>query len=225
MYKKITHTIVEEHFDHPVGVEIADATTSGGEIPLMFRNLRPRAADIVSAATFRSNISNAFLDMDAAMRDLAESELDGDPTNNDVILQNAMASAAVPGQLLRPYYGYEFDFRTTTLLQGASSTMMYIWRNLFAGRDIAQAVNRQYDVNFPNYSVFVNGYNTQWKIDTMKTLLDNWFSNWVEWAKARKRNDAGAASTAESQNLAYINQIANTFSSGVIAQKPELFTA
>ena len=225
MYKKITHTIVEEHFDHPVGVEIADASNSGGEIPLMFRHLRPRAADVMSADIFKSNILNAFLDMDAAMRDLVESELDGDPSNNDVMLQNAMTTAAIPGQLLRPYYGYEFDSRTTLLFQGASSTMMYIWRNLFAGRDIAQAVNRQYEINFPNYAVLLNSYNNQWGIDQVKNLLDAWYGNWVEWARAKKRNDAVAAATAESQNLTYVNQIANTVSSGVIAQKPELFTA
>lgn len=36
MYKKITHTIIEEHFDHPVGATIADEIKSEWKAPLRY---------------------------------------------------------------------------------------------------------------------------------------------------------------------------------------------
>ena len=36
MYKKITHTIVEEHFDHPMAAQIAEGIKSKGKAPLRY---------------------------------------------------------------------------------------------------------------------------------------------------------------------------------------------
>lgn len=36
MYKKITHTIVEEHFDHPMAAQIADGIKSEWKAPLRY---------------------------------------------------------------------------------------------------------------------------------------------------------------------------------------------
>ena len=36
MYKKITHTIVEEHFDHPDAVEMSEGIKKTGKAPLRY---------------------------------------------------------------------------------------------------------------------------------------------------------------------------------------------
>jgi hypothetical protein len=36
MYKKITHTIVEEHFDHPMAVEISEGIKKTWKAPLRY---------------------------------------------------------------------------------------------------------------------------------------------------------------------------------------------
>jgi hypothetical protein len=36
MYKRITHTIVEEHFDHPMAVEMSEGMKKTGKAPLRY---------------------------------------------------------------------------------------------------------------------------------------------------------------------------------------------
>jgi hypothetical protein len=215
MYKKITHTIVEEHFDHPMGVGIA---ANVGK-PKFARNT---IAEIMSSGQFKSYVDNYFMETEDKMVEFANATFD-----NSLDFQSALANVMdfeTLGNMLGKYYDTEFQERFNQLVGNAIMQLLYYWRNSIRKFDTTESVSILKRNTF-GVSSMMNQYNNFWDREIVRTLLDDFFGEFINLGNAKlaknKTNETAALDRIASSGPKLANYIAN----GVLQQFPELFTA
>lgn len=218
MYKKVTHTIVEEHFGHPMAVDIA---THHNAISKNKKRV-PAMADIMPESQFRSFIDNYFIENEGKLIKLADASFDPS-LDFQTAIGNAMNVDALT-DLLSKYYDIEFRERLSNHLHNIVMSIMYIWRNQSRGFDNTELTDRLYNVA-KYLPLLLNQYNNNWNSNALEPVFKNLITELIKLGTAKKtKNTAGvvAAKDAIASNSA---ELANLIASGVVKQHPNFFTA
>lgn len=244
MYKKITHNILEEHFDHPTAAVIENSQGSGlargnyGTVdpmrPLGLHDPLPLNVYNDDTMLFRMDSRTAWMKWAFALLNFSIS-LNGNLPGTEAVKARLNKNAIVLGDFLVPYYGLTAGQLLATRLIAINDTgMEYVtalknnqptdiivtsWEPLVA--DIASLFNELNPNNWP------------------QSLILDMFSNvvriWQTQLNARASGDIVADELAidymnklvitgvPDHNKAGYTSIADTFSRGIIAQFPYQF--
>jgi predicted Zn-dependent protease with MMP-like domain len=216
MYKKITHTIVEEHFDHPMSVNIASDVKTG------HRMGRPQMIEIMPAGQFKSFVDNYFIDMEGKLVELANATFD-----ESLDFQSALANAMdyeTLGNTLGKYYGVEFQERINQNLGNGIMQLLFYWRNSIRKFDNKETLARIKNNSWA-MSQIMNQYNNFWDRDIVRTQFDDFFNEFINLGNARLAKNKTTESAALDRIAAAGSKLSNYLSNGVLQNHPELFTA
>jgi hypothetical protein len=221
MYKKITHTIIEEHFDCPEAVDIAAEVENGTEMPMRFR-VTP--ATVMPADQFRAMVQDWFLDMDARWQNLANANFDSS-IDYEQAIDDVFVNVDLLGDTLKGYYGAEFGERFNQQWRSAGMNLLYIWRNIKNGWDTSVQEKNLFELLAPGSAVLYNQFNASWPRNEVEALLVSIYRDYIDYGKALKSKNSSAQASLRTKIGSALNQLSTTLASGVISRFPELFTA
>jgi hypothetical protein len=215
MYKKVTHTIIEEHFGHPLAPEIKHTLESG------FGNPRPMYA-IITADKLKNDVSAYFTKLHQRVTGIATQTETG---NMDALLAEETAffdEVDDLGKMLLPYYGIEFSERLSQSLRAIGLSMTGIARNLKFKSDIRLLVDRL-NSNFENMDFLLNQFNNSWQLGAVKNIWTQIVESMVNETTAIINKDSNAAASANAQLAGRLASFAESLANSVVQQYPNKF--
>lgn len=215
MYKKVTHTIIEEHFGHPLAPEIKHTLESG------FGNPRPMYA-IITVDKLKNDVSAYFTKLHQRVSGIATQTETG---NMDALLAEETAffdEVDDLGKMLLPYYGIEFSERLSQSLRAIGLSMTGIARNLKFKSDIRLLVDRL-NTNFDNMDFLLNQFNNSWQLGAVKNIWTQIVESMVNETTAIINKDSNAAASANAQLAGRLASFAESFANSVVQQYPNKF--
>lgn len=215
MYKKVTHTIIEEHFGHPLAPEIKHTLESG------FGNPRPMYA-IITVDKLKNDVSAYFTKLHQRVSGIATQTETG---NMDALLAEETAffdEVDDLGKMLLPYYGIEFSERLSQSLRAIGLSMTGIARNLKFKSDIRLLVDRL-NSNFDNMDFLLNQFNNSWQLGAVKNIWTQIVESMVNETTAIINKDSNAAASANAQLAGRLASFAESLANSVVQQYPNKF--
>lgn len=214
MYKKITHTIVEEHFDHPIASQIKKSLGNRAKIV---------NDEILSESKFRSDV-NSYLRMLqdnflAMINSVTGTEEDLVTPFENLFRDNKIDNL---GNMTKPLYALEFGERINETMRVYATSLLIIVQMIKFGKDITFAANR---LNFANNNLpqAMANFNNAWNFQIVNSLLRDITAEMIKQVKARLKKDA-AAETEAARTLAQLfSTFESTFVDGIISHHPERF--
>ena len=179
MYKKITHTITEEHFTHPIAIEIKQ---------LVDKLIKPKSIDTVTSAELNAQLQQYFTmfvnDMHSIIINMAD-------TNAMRSAENAAYTDIISlGLILNPYYGTDVINTIVNMLTTFVSDFALFLLSAYKTKTIAY-VNFQNATNnlATNISYYLNKVNSNWDHDTIYNIFMKAVPAWILEANAIANNN------------------------------------
>jgi len=214
MYKKITHNIVEEHFDHPIASQIKKS---------MSRSNIPNN-DILLESKFRADAHSYF---ESYLNHVVSLVNSVPGTQESFLLQfdNFFKTPWIDGlgDMVKPIYPTEFAEKLNEAFRMIATTVFSGSQLIKDGKDIGSTFNRmQFITN--ELAQTLNTFNNAWGYQITTNLVNPLFADIFNLAKAKVAKNT----TLEQQLLQKISTSWSTFEKifvdGVINQHPERFT-
>jgi hypothetical protein len=217
MYKKITHHIVEEHFEHPVASEIKKTIDRTKIKSKMDGFASMTTADFqAELAKWRGNFQEGI---DKIIRSVNGSE-------DDLKFSEELAFSDINklGDLLKPIYGIDFAERVNQGFRHYIIGLVQVVHLLKSGLDIRDWTNNRFN-NLIAGDLFstLNAANNTWSFQNVRNGLVSMSDAWVAATKARlaKKSDEELKQMTAATN-ALKNFIADIYN-GTTQQYPEKF--
>jgi len=213
MYKKITHTIVEEHFDHPIG----------GQIKKTLEKSKIVTNEIFSESDFRTKAHNYFESYINNIGSLV-SATTGTDEDLMVAFDNIFKTAWIDdlGNMTKPIYPTEFGERINEVMRVIATGVLLGIQLIKTGKDSGQTANRiQFAIN--DLAQNLNNFNNAWQYGYVGPMLNSLVADLFNLAKALIAKN----SSLEQQLTQHISSVWSNFEKvlvdGIITQHPERF--
>jgi hypothetical protein len=230
MYKKITHTIVEEHFDHPEALrmksklECYPVTTTTTSSPAML--MMSESAKLLKTAAHKL-LGNYV----QRIRSHIVSILDSAADSAAIDEQLGKDTAAI-GAVVRAYYGAPAGEEVDMYLKKIASSVADIARAVKSGKSFDNLkTSLLRDIDF--FATLLQGANPKhWPAAAVRDYFNQAVDTWIEQIQARERKHwaEDIALADRTANIFTGNGIgndvvdfANVFAEGIVKQFPEKF--
>lgn len=215
MYKKITHTIVEEHFDHPIATQIKK-TIHRSEIP---------NNEIFSESKFRSEVKDYF---DHYLTDLTGIIESVTGTEEDLVVpfERIFNNEYIDtlGNMTKAIYPSFMGEKINEGLRRMILISFVLSQQLRMGREPQYMMNTFANVVQNDMATILNGYNINWPYNTVQALLGEIGDNILAEMKARIKKDSSAEKAAADKLASLFTTFGNTLVDGIVKHHPERFT-
>lgn len=221
MYKRITHNIVEEHFDSPIASQIKSS------IERSFRSPRLRAMpgvpndQIFDKDRFRSDMIgalngygmgiNAMIDALTLPESELVKEFESIFTNIDTI-----------GNMTKPFFPSELGERINVAMRYAVVYIMMMIHTEKLGQDTGWMFNRlsQNSIELANA---LNAFNTSWNSNDILAFLNSLNTKIKDRMTAKTANNTSVDATLKGEIAGQYISLANLIADGIINKFPSRF--
>jgi hypothetical protein len=214
MYKKITHNIVEEHFDHPIASQIKKS---------MSRSKVPNN-EVFSEIKFRSDINSWFENYKSRINSMINSATG---TEEDLIkpFEEIYNNSWVDGlgNMTKPIYASELGERINSSFRSMPVTLLIVIQLLKTGRDIT-SISRRFAGATDDLRIALINFNPAWSGPAISSLLTTITTEMTNQVKARLKKDANAEAQSTQKIAQAFATFENEFVNGIISQHPERFS-
>lgn len=223
MYKKITHNIVEEHFDHPVAMDIKSRMDYNRPTPSAMADTQSMVQLKLDSRTLFGNLVNS-------VRSLIVSVMDNGPDQKvieDQLFKDIYALSDVVGV----FYGETAGKRFNEHLTAIATTLASIVVIIKSGKNITEQ-KAMLEVHITELAKLLDSANMRyWPELTVIGILNKVADQWIMQATSREKKDY----PADLASAKIVNEImvtgaadgtpsfADIFSNGVIQQFPSKF--
>jgi hypothetical protein len=232
MYKKITHDIVEEHFDHPVTLPTEIKAT----MPKMGDMLSPLPSVVINEKTlvFRMDSRTLWTRYSLGMINYSVSSF-GNLGSTPSVEKNLAKAAATIGDFFIPYYGIKAGTKIGSLLTVISNNGTKVVEAIKNKRDIA-AYEVIWGKQIDEIATYLNELNpSQYPVDLLSEQFTGLVNAWTVDFNARYVEDfvtdsitldsilkIAVSGIPNHTNKGY-SSIADILSRGIVAQYPLSF--
>jgi hypothetical protein len=214
MYKKITHTIVEEHFDHPIASQIKKSL---GRSKIVTN-------EVFSEDKFRADVHAYFVKYQNHLNSLINAVTSTDEellTAFDNFFKTCWVDDL--GNMTKPIYVSEFGERINETMRMTATSIFLSIQSLKMGKDSGFQFGRlQFIAN--EISQNLNNFNNLWQYQTVNTLFINLFTDMINRTKAKLAKNSSTELQLAQKNTESWDTFEKTLVNGIIAQHPERFT-
>lgn len=227
MYKKITHNIIEEHYDHPLAMQYKASMENSQEMLV-----KPMAVESYMENKFKLNIRECINHYISRVRSYLVSYIDGDGADLATIEEQLFKDINYIGQeVVRKYYGVEAATVFEKMLKNISVSLIDTIKVIKAGGDITdlragciRAINE-----LAQFLASANPNN--WPADAVNKIIGAAADAWIAQAQYRVKKEwaKDIASVDLTHRIMISGQaddtpgFADVFSSGIIAEFPSKF--
>jgi hypothetical protein len=253
VYKVVTHTIKEEHFDHPLALAAINGVKLNGDYANSNGNYNgnpngnsngsvvtetaifvPGTMSIFntdSAIEFRMAARTIFARYLWRLRSYIVSALDGSE-DLAVVEEQLFQNIDEIGDSVRPYYGLVASKQLSQLMRAMVLTELDIVQTLKKNQPIDQ-LQQEFKTQVVEFAAFLESANPKnWPADVVIKIFGRIVDSWIEEARARiSKNwpaDIEAVDTAHRIMLAGQDDgtpaFSDIFAKGIIMQFPDRFT-
>jgi hypothetical protein len=229
MYKKITHDIIEEHFDHPITLPTEIKST----MPDM---LAPLPAVVINEKTlvFRMDSRTLWTRYSLGMINYSVSDF-GNLNSTPSVEKNLAKAAAAIGDFFIPYYGIKAGTKIGSILTVITNNGTKVIEAIKNKRDIA-AYDIIWSKQIDELASYLNELNpNQYPVDLLSEQFTALVNAWTTDFKARYNGDfvtdsitldsilkIAVSGIPNHTNKGY-SSIADILSRGIVAQYPLSF--
>lgn len=217
MYKKITHTIVEEHFGHPMASEIKESLDSKNVMLKYF--IEPMSVD-----KFRSEIINYYTALTNKLNSAVKAVESGNDTELSDTEKAIFENIDQLGNLFKAFYGLEFGERFNQYNRAFALGALSIARNLKSKTDIRDWRNRLDLFKF-DLARMLNDSNNLWRQPDTQNLLGQIIDTLVLHEQAIINKDSTNEIKTKETLLNHWSSLASSLAFGVAQQYPSKFTS
>ena len=242
MYKKITHNITEEHFDHPLATEMKSAmerpsTKHTNDVPLKWHDPLPLYVMNENTMSFRMDCRTAWAKWAWSLINYSIS-LNGNLAGTEQVKGRMHKNAVDIGDFLIPYYGLTASRSATTALIAIDDIGMHYVEAIKAKAsvDALAKIAATWEPCITSIAAIFNELNpNNWPESLIADIFNNVIGGWKDQLAAR----AAGNLIADEMAIDYLNKVVVTgvpdhqkagysslsdvFSRGIIAQFPSLF--
>jgi len=235
MYKIITHSIKEEHFDHPMSAEVAMGH---------YANTNPNTSHIMATALiagneimlrpysveFRMNIGSLFSRFFWRTRDYLISLLDN-RESSDVEMELYKNIDEI-GSFIDPFYGPNIANEFNSCMRDMIKNLIFNVRDIRSGKDLTDS-KKLLTQSVTTLANFLNRINpTQWPYTAIVDIFSDFTNNCIEQISARKSKswiedmrlvDKNQDLMLSGDIFSGINPFTEIFAKGIIAQNQQRF--
>lgn len=249
VYKLITHTIREEHFDHPLALEAINGVKLNGAYANYNGNGNSNGASITETDVYVPGTVSVFNTEPAVvwrmdqrtiwarylwrLRNYLVSALTpGDGADINVVEEQLFQNIDEIGDSVRPYYGLVASKKLSQLMRSFVLTVTDIIQSLKQGKSIDE-LTAKYNTELKEFAIFLESTNpNNWTADVVEQIFGKVLQAWIDEARARVTKnwpaDIEAVDTAHRIILAGQDDgtpaFSDVFAKGVILQFPDRFT-
>jgi hypothetical protein len=223
MYKKITHNIVEEHFDHPAVMPVSmsrpDLMPSANKPAGWYIDT---AEDNAAIEAFESAVEKLWNQYSEYSKSLIISTLSR-LEDADAVKARLLKTTEDLGSAIVPYYGEAAAAELTRLLKDRVNKSVEVFNAIKEQRSTVD-LEAGWDANSEALATFLDtadSYN--WPKATVLSVLKSQSANSIAQARARFAKDWAADIAANDASCEITYALADTFSSGIINKFPEAF--
>lgn len=225
MYKKITHTITEEHFGHPMATEIKKMVDTTKKSLPGYKKPAPKMASVMSQTALKSTISDAITNYVTQLTAVTNDIFSGDDIALHADEAEFFKNIDIVGNMFKSYYDVEFGEKVNQAMRAIGLITLGVAKNLKNNLDIKDWTNRYNWAATNDMISMFNSYNNSWTYPVLQDALGQLTSNLVAQAKARDNKDSSGEMIAVGKLKTAAANFANIVTTGLAAQYPELFTA
>jgi hypothetical protein len=251
MYKKITHNIVEEHFNHPVAATIKK-TVDNKKVPK--QKMEDGTYDILTVdgslglhdplpwdvyndntMTFRMDARSAWMKWAFSLINYSIA-LNAGLMNTDQVKGRVHKNAMALGDFIVPYYGLSAgNLLSTSLIALNDVGMHYILA--LKDKKPTDDIAKEWEPYVADIAKLLNELNpNNWPKTLVQDMFTNLVNGWKNELDARDKGDITAdelaieyldkliVSGVADHRKAGFTSISDNFSRGIIAQFPTMFT-
>lgn len=213
MYKKITHTIVEEHFDHPIA----------GQIKKTLEKSKLVTNEVFSENKFRTDVLNYF---ETYINNLSQLINASTGTDEDLIIafDNSFKTNWIDelGNMTKSIYVTEFGERLNESLRSIVTGILLGIQSIRTGKDSGQAFNRiQFSTN--DLTQNLTNFNNAWQFPTVNALLNSFVTDAFNLIKAKVSKNSSLEQQLQQKISSNWSAFEKVFVDGIITQHPERF--
>lgn len=214
MYKKITHNIIEEHFDHPIANQIKKSLTRSKIV----------TDEIFLEDKFISDVHAYFMKYRAHMDSLINA-INGTDDELLMAFDNFFRTCWVDdlGNMTKPIYVSEFGERLNEAMRFTASGIFLAIQSLKMGKDAGLQFGRlQFTAN--EFAQNLNNFNSAWQYPVITNLFTSLYTDMMNRAKARLAKNSQLEAQLAQKNDDSWNLFERTLVNGIITQHPERFS-
>lgn len=214
MYKKITHTIIEEHFDNPSAVGIKKSLKRSKMI----------TNEVFSEPKFKEDVHTYITKYRDGLTSLVTASTG---TDEDLMkaFDNFFKTTWVDdlGNMTKPLYVTEFSERLNEGFRIMVTGLFLAIQSMRMGKDSGLLFGR---MQFASNEIAqdLNNFNTYWQYPIINTLFNNLLTDLMNRVKARIAKNATLEQQLELKNAESWAEFEKQFVTGILTQHPERFT-
>ncbi len=204
MYKKVTHTIVEEHFGHEMAAEIKKVIDKTIVPP------KPKM-EPAAASKFKADVENYFVGFNKNIGDIIRAIESPDSMGLPEAEAALFANVDALGNLYKTYYGIEFGEKINQNMRALIFVIIAIVRNLKNKIDIRDWRNRLETIR-NDLATTLYQYNNNWRYVDVVSVLVQLFDEYVNYAQ----NTVNRNQTTMDSSLNKMNNLGSVFASTLV---------
>jgi len=212
MYKKITHNIVEEHFDHPIASQIKKSMEK-----------KTITNEIFSESKFRTDVNAYFEKYKSSLNSLITSSAGTDDeflSAFDNIFKTAWIDDL--GKLSNAIYFTEFGERINENMRMLATSLFLLLQSLKVGKEPnIYIIRMQFFAN--DMAANLNAFNPAWSFNVVNPLLTGLINDLSSQAKAKIAKNLTSEQQFAQKVDAGFDAFAKTLIEGMISKNPERF--
>lgn len=215
MYKKITHTIVEEHFDHPLSNQIRKSISrfeSRSGVP---------TTEIFDPTKFRSDLDNSFKNYATKLIEMTDA-VTGTEESLVMPFEELFLTVDTAGNATKPFYPSELGEQINEALRSVALTVFAAVNSAKINRDPQGEFvrNGQWSNNLTNSLI---GYNNSWIFNTIITVLNRIYNSLLAKIRARKEKNVTVEQELNKTIMDSLMEFSKLLADGIVTQYPNRF--
>jgi hypothetical protein len=227
MYKKITHTIVEEHYDHPMAAKIKaglkrkqnkKAKYDFGDEDVIFG--RP-TTQTFNAVVFKSDLENYLNSYTQKIIQISDT-ITGTEEQSVIAFEELFDFIDNIKNFFNPFYNRELGERIATSFRQLASTSTILCHAVKADFDTDPWIRNLRASSTVGGSMI--NYNTAWQNDVIRNPMSQYVDAIIGRTNAVKTNNTAQITETTNGMYSSISVFKNVIADGIIQQFPARFT-
>lgn len=215
MYKKITHTIVEEHFDHPMGEQIKKK---------LERSRIPNN-EIFLESKFRADVFDYFSTYASSINEMINS-VNRTEENLITTFENMFKNNWIDelGNMTKPFYQSDFSEVINLAMRQLALTALSIVQQVKLGNETRFLIDSYHNLSAGQIAGVMTSANYSWRFNPIRDMFIGIVENILAQTTARWEKDSVAEESAKAELARLFSFFETLFANGIITQFPDRFT-
>lgn len=225
MYKRITHNIIEEHFDHPMAGQIKSNLDKASKKSRLgrFGPVGIPTNETFDRQIYQTDLVNYFVNYASKLNELIDSVV-GNEANTITAFESIFQGIDTFGNMTKPFFSSEFGEHLNAMTRSIPIYTIGIVHQMRTGQETAGFETRLSNIADELANTIIN-FMEIYSPTTLANDLQQIMTNISNRMKAKYKNNTAVEQQLGTQILNDFTQFAGRLTNGIVNKFPERFTS